>query len=409
MLQLQRYQQIFRFRAFRFFWIGFTLSTLGDVAARVALTWFVFEKTNSSQALGLLALAYTGPIVLSGLFVGSILDRFDRRKVMMLDNLIRGTVMLLIPLLHILELLALWHIYLAAFIFGTFVMFSLAGSPALVPDLVDEEHLSTANALETLSYTLSSVLGPLFAGLLLPLTGAAFVILLDALSYFVFAVLLWKMPSVRKTQDETLDNKEQVLTSYRLADAGKLLLRNHILLSTTLMFMAVNLGFGAFLVWLPFLASDILNGGSELYGALLGALALGELISSILVGVVDIPISLGKLIALAQFFSGLALSILLLSISIPLAFLSLFLFGFVSAPLTIWAQTLRMKIIPSDLRGRTFALLRMLMQSTNPAGGMIGGFILPLLSIPLMLIVCAATIGIPGLLGLQVRQLREVR
>jgi hypothetical protein len=68
-----------------------------------------------------------------------------------------------------------------------------------------------------------------------------------------------------------------------------------------------------------------------------------------------------------------------------------------------------MKIIPSDLRGRTFALLRMLMQSTNPAGGMIGGFILPLLSIPLMLIVCAATIGIPGLLGLQVRQLREVR
>ena len=305
------------------------------------------------------------------------------------------------------RLLALWHVYLASLVYGSLVMVSLAGSPALVPDLIDEDHLATANALETLSYTLSSVLGPLLAGFLIPIIGAPRVVLLDAASYLFFALLLLRMSAVtRKISNETDDGSDDE-PAYRLADAGRLLLRNPILLSTTLMFMAVNLGFGAFLVVLPVFSTDILKGGSELYGVLLGALAIGELASSILAGTLDLPLSLGKLISIAQLLAGLALAILLVGFTIPIALLSMVLFGFVSAPLTIWAQTLRMKIIPARLRGRTFALLRMLMQSTNPAGGMIGGFVLPFLSMPVLVACAAAVIGIPGLIGLQVRELRE--
>ena len=408
MIQLQRYQQIFRFRAFRLFWIGFTLSALGDVATRVALTWYVFELTDSSAALGLLSLTYTGPIIISGLFVGSILDRFDRRKVMIADNVIRGTIMGLIPLLHFLGWLQLWHVYLASVVYGSLVMVSLAGSPALVPDLVDEEHLATANALETLSYTLSSVLGPLIAGFLIPIIGAPRVVLLDAGSYLLFALLLMLMPvTVRKMKtSETLSATHEA-PAYRLSDAGKLLVQNPILLSTTLMFMMFNLGFGAFLVVLPVFSTDVLNGDSQLYGLLLGALAIGELLSSLLAGTLDLPLSLGKLIALAQTFAGLAFGILLFGFNVPLAMISMAVVGFCSAPLTIWAQTLRMKIIPAALRGRTFALLRMLMQSTNPAGGMIGGFLLPLLSFPLLISFSVLIIAIPGMFGLGVRQLRE--
>jgi MFS family permease len=407
---LQRYQEIFRFRAFRLFWLGFTFSALGDVATRVALTWYVFEKTNSPAALGLLALTYTGPIIISGLFVGTILDRFDRRTVMIVDNLIRGAVMALIPLLHFLGLLELWHVYLASLVYGSLVMVSLAGSPALVPDLVDEEHLATANALETLSYTLSAVIGPLIAGFLIPLMGAPRVVLLDAASYLFFAFLLMRMPAtVRKMQgaDDTVSEPET--PKYRLADAGKLLVQNPILLTTTLMFMAFNLGLGAFLTILPVFSTNILNGGSELYGLLLGALAIGEVLSSVLAGTVDLPYALGKLIALAQFVSGLVLGLLLLGFNIPVAIISMALLGFCSAPLTIWAQTLRMKIIPAALRGRTFALLRMLMQSTNPAGGMVGGFLLPLVSFPVMIAFSAGVIAIAGFIGLQVRPLREAK
>lgn len=409
MFQLQRYRQIFRNKAFRLFWFGFTLSTMGDVAARVALTWFVFELTNSSQALGLLALTYTGPVIISGLFIGSLLDRFDRRTVMIVDNLFRGIIMLLIPLLHFFGLLALWHVYLASFVYGSLVMISLAGSPALLPDLVDEDELDTANALETLSYTLSSVAGPLFAGFLIPLIGAPFVVMLDALSYLLFAVLLMLMVIPQHAKPIATIENEAEKVDYRLADAGRLLFKNPILLSTTLMFMAVNLGFGAFLVLLPIISTNVLNGGSGLYGTLLGVLAIGELISSILAGTIDLPIASGKRIGLAQVLSGLTLSLLLINFSIPMAIISMFLFGIFSAPLTIWAQTLRMKIIPAALRGRTFALLRTLMQSTNPAGGMFGGFMLPLLGMPVLVALSATIIGIPGLIGLRIRALREAK
>ena len=89
-MTFDRYRQIFQNRSFRRFWIGFTFSVLGDAMTRVALTWFVYEATGSAEALGWLMLCYTGPIIVGGLLAGALLDRFDRRKVMLVDNVVRG-------------------------------------------------------------------------------------------------------------------------------------------------------------------------------------------------------------------------------------------------------------------------------------------------------------------------------
>jgi MFS family permease len=83
------------------------------------------------------------------------------------------------------------------------------------------------------------------------------------------------------------------------------------------------------------------------------------------------------------------------------------LLGLFSAPLTIWAQTLRMQVIPEALRGRTFALLRTLMQGANPIGGMMAGWLLPLLGMSAMIGLSALLIGAPGLVGHGVKELRE--
>jgi hypothetical protein len=83
------------------------------------------------------------------------------------------------------------------------------------------------------------------------------------------------------------------------------------------------------------------------------------------------------------------------------------LWGGFSAPLTIWAQTLRMKIIPAALRGRTFALLRTIMQGGNPIGGALGGLLLPLLGVPAMILLSALLISIPGVIGYGVKALRR--
>jgi MFS family permease len=81
--------------------------------------------------------------------------------------------------------------------------------------------------------------------------------------------------------------------------------------------------------------------------------------------------------------------------------------GFFSAPLTIWAQTLRMRVIPEEMRGRTFALLRTLMQGTVPVGGALAGWLLPLAGISTLILLSALLAGVPGLGGLQVREMRR--
>ena len=398
-----RYRNMFQYASFRWFWLGFTISAVGDAMTRIALIWFVYQSTGSAQAVGWLLLCYTGPVVFGGLFAGLLLDRYDRRKVMLLDNTFRGAVVASIPFLYFLGHLALWHIYLVAIVYGCLMMITLAGGPSLIPSLVPQGRLATANALETLSYTLSGVVGPPVAGLLIARFGAPSVLVIDALSYATFALALTR---IYATVEPITQERGDVKT-YRLTDAVSLLLKNNVLLSTTLMFMTFNVGEGFLSVWLPVYSGQELQGGPQLYGVLLGALAVGEMLGSVLAGGVVLPLSLGTLICLAQVLSGLSLGLVLLGPNLWWTIVGLALLGLFSAPLTIWAQTLRMQIIPEQLRGRTFALLRTLMQSSGPLASAGAGVLLSILGIPAMIGLSALLVGAPGLLGFGVKQLRQ--
>jgi MFS family permease len=397
-----RYGDVFRNASFRLFWSGFAFSSIGDSMTRVALIWFVYQATGSARALGLLSVCYTGPILVGGMVAGSLLDRFDRRKVLIADNLIRGAAVASIPILHVVGRLELWHVYAVAAVYGVLMMISLAGGPSLLPSLVTREQLVTVNALEMLGFTMGGIAGPVLAGLLIPLIGAPNVLVIDAISYGLFALSLSRVHYAEPEQASVATMVEP----YRLKDAVRLLRSNTILLSTTLMFMTYNIGQGFLFVWLPIYASRSLGQGAAMYGALLGALAVGELLSSVLAGSLTFPLALGTLICLFQFCAGVALMPLLMG-NLLLAVIGITLHGFFSAPMTIWAQTLRMGIIPERLRGRTFALMRMLMQGTGPIGGAIAGFLLPLLGIRLMISLTGTLTSVPGIVGYQVRQLRE--
>lgn len=405
-VRLTKYRVVFRSPPFRAFWLGFTFSAIGDAMTNVALIWYVYQTTRSPQAVGLLLLCYTGPVLLGGLLAGFLLDRFDRRTVMILDNTFRGIVVAMIPLLYALGHLALWHLYVVAIVYGLLYMLTLAGGPSLIPALVAQEQLSTANALETLSYTLSGVCGPPIAGLLIVQFGAPNVLIIDALSYGAFALALTRIPA--RLGQAAPDSAVAGRQSARLSDAFRLVRSNRVLLSTTLMYMTFNIGLGFLAVWLPVLA-DRVGGGPEVYGFCLGALAVGEVSGALLAGSLELPLSLGTLICLAQTLSGASLALLLVGQQLWWVLPGLALLGLFSAPLTIWAQTLRMQIIPEPLRGRTFALLRTLMQGTGPLASALAGVLLPMLGLVSMMGSSALLVGAPGLAGAQVKQLREER
>ena len=131
-LQFNSYRDIFRNKNFLLFWSGYSLSSIGDSLTRVALTWFVFEQTKSAQALGILTIAYTAPILIGGFVAGPLLDRFSARPVMIIDNLIRGIAFGALPILQALGLLEIWHVYIFAAIFGSLMMGLTANLPLAV-------------------------------------------------------------------------------------------------------------------------------------------------------------------------------------------------------------------------------------------------------------------------------------
>ena len=393
------YADLLRDPPFRRFWAGLLVSATGDELTKVALVWFVYERTGSAEALGILMLCLTGPIVIGGFVAGWLLDRFDRRLVMTVDNLVRGLALAAVPALHLLGWLEVWHVYVAASVYGLLLMISLAGTPTMILALAPKERLATANALETLAYSLAGVAGPVLAGLLITGIGAPATVMLDVVSYALFALILFRLKLSLPAPVKR--------AAAPIGDAVRLLFGNPILIATTFMFLVYNIGTGSVPVWLPLHVEQTLGGGPELYGTLLGIISIGQIGATLAVGQLGGRVRLGLGIALAQMLAGLVLLLVILAPDAILTGAVFLAWGIAAAPLTPWAQTLRMAIIPEAMRGCAFALLRMLMQSGRPIGGALAGFLLPAIGI-------AATVGLVGAMtvaggiaGLLTRPLRE--
>jgi MFS family permease len=390
---MKRYRELLAVAEFRRLWIGSTASALGDGATWIALSWLVYQRTQSPGRVGLPVLAYGAPVLVGGLVTGPLLDRFGAVRVMRLDSLFRGAVMAAIPILAAVGEVPLWALDAVATSYGLLKMVPLAGVPTLIPSLIRLGQLDTANAMESLSYGVSGVVAPLLAGVLIAAVGAVDVLALDALSFVCFAACLHGLRDDRR-------GHPQDRGSYGIREGIRFIRTSTPVTLTTLMFAGYNVGLGALLVVLPIYATTILDGGATLYAALTSSLLAGDLIGSFIVGALGWRWSLGRSIAAAQTAVGVAFLPMLLKPQTAATLALLFLCGLLTSPLTIWAQTLRMRLIPPELRGRVFSLLRTTMQAAEPLGGAVGGAVIAGGGLLLALAGIATAIGAPGLVGL---------
>jgi len=351
--------------------------------------------------VALLMIFYMGPLVIGGFGAGWALDRFERFRIMMLDSVVRGVAVGVVPLLYLLSSLEVWHVYAAAAIYGLFMMVALAGAPSVIPSLVEPHQLNTTNSLETLCYTIGGVAGPAIAGSLIAQIGAPLTVVIDVASYLVFALLLC---ALRVSSPERPRRAAAAPAGY--GATFRILIGTPVLLSTTLMFAIFNLGEGAMNVWLPVLSDAVLQGGPRLYGLLLGVLALGETVGALYAGSMT-GRHLGLGICIVQLLAGLAVFAISMVPSVPASVAGLFSLGVFSAPMTVWAQTLRMKALPTELHGRAFALLRLIMQAGNPLGAALSGLLFPLLGLLGLIAASAGVMGVPGAIGLALHDLRR--
>ncbi|MBO0793449.1 MAG: MFS transporter, partial [Ktedonobacteraceae bacterium] len=165
-------------RSFAWFWLGQSISTLGDGAFTTALAVVVYQLTGSSLIMGLFLMAQTIPELLFTLIGGVAADRLPRRMVLLCADSGRALTVLIIAALTWLHLLQIWHLFVLAVLFGLCRSFFHPAYRAITPNLVIKDHIASANALTQLSVQLGKFLGPLlgagFIGLANGSASAAF-------------------------------------------------------------------------------------------------------------------------------------------------------------------------------------------------------------------------------------------
>jgi len=403
---VRRYLSLLRQRDFALLWGGATISALGDGMSFVALLWLLIERGGSATDVGLLAAIHTAPVIIGGIATGPILDAFDPRRVLAADNALRGLAMASVPIAAAMGSLTTAHLFVVAAIYGLLFMTSAAGIPSLITRLVRGDELITANAMESLSFSLSGLIGPGVAGLLIAFVGAPFVLAIDALTYFVFVGCLLAMrrggkgeAPVAETEMEPGFGAVPASTSKGLGPAVRFILSSAPIVAITLFYMSVNIAGGIVTVVIPLYVRDVLLAGPETFGLLLSVLTAGDLVGLLIVGAVNWPWPLGRSIAWALLSSGLVILLWLAEPPIAVLGAILFVWGGLSSSLTPWAQTIRMRLIPPEMRGRVFALLRTAMQSTRPIGAIAAGFLVARGDLTTAIVAVGLLFAVPGFIG----------
>jgi MFS family permease len=178
---------------FRRLWLSLLLAMLADEFVRTTLIWRIYVHTGSSEAVGLLMVCFTGPLIAGGLIAGWLLDRFPRARIMAADATLRTAALLLTAVLLATGIGGTAPLYVLALVQGALTMILLAGTPAAIAEIVAPEHRSAANALEMLAFTASGALGPFLAGLLANRIPVAAALPLAALCYATFSLVIAPM------------------------------------------------------------------------------------------------------------------------------------------------------------------------------------------------------------------------
>jgi MFS family permease len=288
-------------------WLGATISLLGDQFYIVALPWVVLQITGSGLAMGTVSMSAGIPRAVLMLMGGAITDRGSPRKLLMLTASARTVFVAAIGALLWFHALQLWHLYLLAVAFGTADAFTLPSAGALMRSLVQPEQLPAANSVWQSSALLTTVVGPAPAGVIMKALGAAWAFFIDAVSFLFIIGALWRLPDPPRSQPS--GPKPSVWSS--IGEGLKYVGRDVALRSLMLLAAALNFCLaGPFSVGLAYMAKQRFSSPAS-FGVWISSYAGGMLAGILLAGVLKskhrgiLLVTTGAVLGVGTCFTGL--------------------------------------------------------------------------------------------------------
>ncbi len=393
--------------AFSAMWLGQIISSLGDRVHQVALVFLVAAATNNSPlAFGLVFAAVTLPSVVVGPFAGTLVDRWDRKRVLIGSDLLRAAIVALIPAangLHVSVVVVL------VFALASVSAFFRPARSAALPQVVPDEDLITANSAMWVADTASDLFGYSLGGLFVAFLGSQLTLAfwVDSASYLASAVLVAAVvipPLAHSSAEAHASVRSDLMDGWRFLRAET------VLFATTIQACVAEYGLGALtalspLVILGLQAQDLEK--ATAYGLFEMVIGLGLVAGGLVIGGVADRLPRGQSIVVAFIVVGTTIALLGVTDNLFLALILGALGGVANVTFVIPSQTLFQQRTPGNMLGRVVAMRLAMVNAALALAMVTSGGLAQVVGFRPVLIACGALTFVAGLAGAFNKAIRE--
>ena len=334
-----------RYRDFRNLFTASFVSLVGTQMQQVALTWQLYELTQSPFALGLLGLFKAIPLISLALLGGVAADALDRRKLLLLTQTTLLAISSALALSAWVGATSPWMIYAAVAAAAAATAFDNPARASLIPNLVPREHLANALSLNIFAWQAATVVGPAIAGNLIAWFGVTVVYTIDAVSFLAMIAALVTISAEVRVDAASRPGRGAIREGLRFVFSTP------IIRSTMLLDFFATL-FGCANVLMPMFATEVLGVGARGLGLLYAAPPAGAALAGAVMSFLPTVRRQGKVVLWSVAAYGLATVAFGMSSWMPLSLAALAVVGAADSVSTVMRQTIRQLATPDAIRGR---------------------------------------------------------
>ncbi len=370
-------------RDFYILWSTQSLSQLGSAITAFALTLWLYEKTGSALSTAALRICTYAPYVVMSIFAGALSDKFDKKKTMLVCDLLAALSTIAVFILYKLDMLSVWHLYLINAVSGLMNTVQQPASEVAYTMVVPKEYYQKTGGLQSLSRSLVTIGNPIIASAIYGFAGLDAAIAVDLINFGIAFAALALFIRIPEIPTEGKEKEEGVL---QLAKEGLKYLKNTPMILYVILFMAgVNFVASAFDAVLPALIIPNPKGGNNVLGIVTSCSGIAMVAGSLIATAMPKPRDRVKVIYLSMLFSLATENYLLAFSRSPILWCVAQILGWIFVPVMSTNQNVIMKnTIPANLQGRVYACRNTLQFFTIPIGLLFGGFMVDEVCEPIM-------------------------
>lgn len=354
---------------FRYFWIGQCISLIGTWMQNIGQSWLVLTLTDSAFLLGLVGTIQFLPVLLFSLFVGVVIDRFPKKKILLVTQTSFMILAFILSFIVWKGYVKYWHVLILAVLLGITNTIDMPTRQSFMIELAGKEDLTNAIALNSSIFNLARLFGPAVAGIMMGKLGIAVCFFINGLSFIavITGLLLIKTkPFIRETKKDhnvIADIKEGINYSNKMP----------VIYTTLAMLAIVNIFLMNFNVTVPVFARDIFGLKEEGFGYLMSAMGLGSFIGAISVASKSKSSTNRKLMSLCALCASFMVFLLGFSGNKYIMEILLLITGYFTITFTANANSTIQLNTDNEHRGRVMSLYTLVFSGTTPIGNFVSG------------------------------------